>query len=129
MARSVDWLRYLWFHNLFYLRANVKTQRFSPDGTCFFNIDDRSLVEAQIERIEVIRMFCKQAIEQAGLDQPTQNNAIAGIYPSERCEAIKSYISACRNEYLRCKSLILSAQTNDEADAVQFVAPPVPSGL
>ena len=58
-----------------------------------------------------------------------QQNAALGIYPPERCEAIKSYIAACRNEYLRCKALILAAQTNDEADAVQFVAPPVPEGL
>ena len=58
-----------------------------------------------------------------------QQNAALGIYPPERCEAIKSYIAACRNEYLRCKELILAAQTNEEADAVQFVAPPVPEGL
>ena len=58
-----------------------------------------------------------------------QQNAALGIYPPERCEAIKSYIAACRNEYLRCKALILAAQTNDEADAVQFLAPPVPEGL
>jgi hypothetical protein len=107
----------------------MKLQRFAPDGTCILDIDDRSLVDAQAERIDVMRMFCRQAIEQAGLDQPTQNNAIAGIYPPERCEAIKSYITACRNEYLRCKALILSAQTNDEADAVQFLAPPVPEGI
>jgi hypothetical protein len=107
----------------------MKLQRFAPDGTCILDIDDRSLADAQNERINVMRMFCRQSIEQAGLDQPTQNNSIAGIYSPERCEAIKSYISACRNEYLRCKELILSAQTNDEADAVQFVAPPVPEGM
>jgi hypothetical protein len=107
----------------------MKIQRFSPDGICILDIDSRSLADAQAERIDVMRMFCRQAIEQAGLDQPTQNNAIAGIYPPERCEAIKSYISACRNEYLRCKALIQTAQTNDEADAVQFVAPPVPEGI
>lgn len=81
-------------------------------------------------RIEEIRVLCSQAIvETAGIDEKTQLNAIAGIYPPERCEAIKSYISACRNEYLRCKALILAAQTNDEADSVQFVPPKVPEGL
>ena len=107
----------------------MKLQRFAPDGTCILDIDDRSLADAQAERISIVRMSCRQAIEQAGLDQPTQNNAIAGIYPPERCEAIKSYISACRNEYLRCKALILAAQTNDEADAVRFLAPPVPENI
>ncbi|NBW18948.1 MAG: hypothetical protein EBR82_64335 [Caulobacteraceae bacterium] len=70
-----------------------------------------------------------EAIQSAGLDEATQQNAALGIYPPERCEAIKSYIASCRNEYLRCKALILAAQTNDEADAVQFVAPPVPEGI
>jgi len=82
------------------------------------------------QRINDIRVLCKQAIEQFGnLDAVTQLNAIAGIYSAERCEAIKSHIASCRNEYLRCKALILAAQTNDEADAVQFVAPPVPEGI
>ena len=58
-----------------------------------------------------------------------QQNAALGIYPPERCEAIKNYIAACRNEYLRCKELILAAQTNDEADAIQYVAPPVPERM
>ena len=58
-----------------------------------------------------------------------QQNAALGIYSPERCEAIKLYISACRNEYLRCKGLIQAAQTNDEADSVQFVPPQVPEGL
>jgi hypothetical protein len=107
----------------------MKIQRFNPDGTCILNIDNRSLANAQVERVNVIRMLCKQIIEQAGLDESTQQNAALGIYPPERCEAIKSYIAACRNEYLRCKSLILEAQTNDEADAVQFVAPTVPEGI
>ena len=77
-----------------------------------------------------IRVLCTQAItETAGIDEKTQLNAIAGIYEPARCDAIKSYIAACRNEYLRCKGLILAATTNDEADAVQFVAPPVPENL
>jgi len=76
-----------------------------------------------------MREDCSFVILSAGLDEITQRNAFGGIYPQERCEAIKSYISSCRNEYLRCKALILSAQTNDEADAVQFVAPTVPEGI
>ena len=92
-------------------------------------IDNRSLSEAIKLNIEVNRERTTQAIQSAGLDKATQQNAALGIYPPERCEAIKSYISACRNEYLRCKALILAAQTNDEADSVRFLAPPVPEGL
>jgi hypothetical protein len=105
----------------------MKIQKFSPDGTCILDIDDRSLTDAKAERINIMKMFCSQTIAEAGLDQITQTNAVAGIYPSERCEAIKHFISACRNEYLRCKALILSARTNDEADAVKFTAPTTPS--
>jgi hypothetical protein len=107
----------------------MKIQKFSPDGTCILDIDDRSLTDAKAERINIMKMFCSQTIAEAGLDQITQTNAVAGIYPLKRCEAIKHYISACRNEYLRCKALILSAKTNDEADAVKFTAPIKPETL
>ena len=92
-------------------------------------MDERSIEETQTQNIDRIRQLASHAIQSAGLDESTQQNASLGIYPPERCEAIKSYIAACRNEYLRCKDLILAAQTNDEADAVQFVAPPVPEGM
>lgn len=98
------------------------------DGSVFVE-DDRSLATAKDENIGYARTATSEAIQSAGLDEATQQNAALGIYTPERCEAIKSYIAACRNEYLRCKALILAAQTNDEADAVQFVAPPVPSDL
>jgi len=105
-----------------------KTIIFKQDGSKIIE-DDRSLATAKDENIGYSRTAASNAIESAGLDEATQQNAALGIYPPERCEAIKSYIAACRNEYLRCKGLILSAQTNDEADAVQFVAPTVPEGI
>jgi len=91
--------------------------------------DTRSLDEAKKEMLLIARNYTSKNIQSAGLDESTQQNAALGIYPPERCEAIKSYIASCRNEYLRCKTLILAAQTNDEADAIQYVAPPVPEGL
>ena len=107
----------------------MKLQRFAPDGTLILDIDDRTLAEAQKERIETMRMFCRCQIEQAGLDEKTQLNAIAGIYEPERCEAIKNYIAACRNEYLRCKAMILAATSNEAADSVQYIPPSVPENL
>ena len=99
------------------------------NGQLVLVIDNRSLAEAIRLNVEVNREKATQVIQAAGLDEATQQNAALGIYPPGRCEAIKSYISACRNEYLRCKALILAAQTNDEADAIQYVAPPVPEGI
>lgn len=87
---------------------------------------ESSLEETKTARLDFIREITSFTISSAGLDEKTQLNAIAGIYSPERCEAIKNYISACRNEYLRCKGLILASTTNDEADAVQFVVPEVP---
>ena len=83
-----------------------------------------------IERcVDNLRESASNAILCQGINQITQQNAALGIYEPARCEAIKSYIAACRNEYLRCKALILAATTNDEADAVQFVGPSVPENL
>ena len=106
--------------------AKVETYK---DGVLVSVRDRRTLKDAIAEGLEIIRGLTSSTINSAGLDEKTQLNAIAGIYPPERCEAIKSYIAACRNEYLRCKALILAATTNDECDAVQFVAPSVPENL
>jgi hypothetical protein len=99
------------------------------NGILVKTIDERSLEQAIKLNIEVNRGKVTQALSLAGLDTATQQNAALGIYSPERCEAIKKYIAACRNEYLRCKGLILASATNDEADAVQFVAPQVPEDL
>jgi hypothetical protein len=98
------------------------------NGTLVETIES-SLDESKNAKLEFVREITSLTISSAGLDESTQQNAALGIYPPERCEAIKSYIAACRNEYLRCKGLILAATTNDEADAVQFVAPSVPEGI
>jgi len=99
------------------------------DSTSFVKVDNRTRDEANAECIDILKRLTTECLTSAGLDTATQQNAALGIYSPERCEAIKNYISACRNEYLRCKGLILAATTNDEADAVQFVAPEVPEGL
>lgn len=106
----------------------MRTEVYS-NGVLIEVIDDRTIQQVKEYGVELIRLAASKAIFDAGLDEKTQLNAIAGIYEPERCEAIKSYIIACRNEYLRCKSLILAATSNDEADAVHFVCPPVPSAL
>lgn len=104
----------------------MKTAIFNSDGQLLEIFDPRNLEDAKKENIERKRQEATRCLLSAGLDQTTQQNASLGIYSPERCEAIKNYISACRNEYLRCKGLILASTTNDEADAVQFVAPEVP---
>ena len=98
------------------------------DGTIEIR-DERTLAEAKEQRIGYAKEDCTKHLYESGLDTATQQNAALGIYSPERCEAIKNYIAACRNEYLRCKALILAATSNDEADSVQFIAPPVPEGL
>jgi len=99
------------------------------DSTSFVRVDNRTRDEANNECIEILKRLTTECLLSAGIDSATQQNAALGIYPPERCEAIKSYIAACRNEYLRCKALIQAAQTNDEADSVQFIPPQVPDGL
>ena len=106
-----------------------KSRVYDINGNFIKEIDERSLDEAISNNITLCRFSCKNLISSAGLDTATQQNAALGIYEPARCEAIKNYIAACRNEYLRCKALILAATTNDEADSVTFIAPPVPEGL
>jgi len=104
----------------------MRTEVYS-NGVLVEVIDNRSIEQAKDYAIELARLATSKAISDAGLDEKTQLNAIAGIYEPARCEAIKSYIAACRNEYLRCKALILAATTNDEADAVNFASPSRPA--
>jgi hypothetical protein len=106
----------------------MKIERYL-NGSLVEVLDNRTLQEAKNEKVNFIREIASLQIKNSGLDESTQQNAALGIYSPERCEAIKSYIAACRNEYLRCKGLIQAAQTNDEADSVQFVPPQVPEGL
>ena len=107
----------------------MKTAVFNSDGQLLEIFDPRNLEEAKQEGIERKRQEATRCLLDTGLDTATQQNAALGIYDLARCEAIKNYIAACRNEYLRCKGLILASATNDEADAVQFVAPQVPEDL
>lgn len=99
------------------------------DSTSFVKVDNRTRNEANAECIEILKGLTTECLASAGLDTATQQNAALGIYEPERCEAIKNYIAACRNEYLRCKTLILAATSNNEADSVQFIAPSVPENL
>jgi hypothetical protein len=105
----------------------MKSILHKADGTVEV-FDDRTLLQAQAERIEFLREITTQHISQT-CPQSTQQNAALGIYSPERCEAIKNYIAACRNEYLRCKGLILAATSNEAADSVQFQPPSVPENL
>ncbi|NDC96500.1 hypothetical protein EBZ38_17415, partial [bacterium] len=94
---------------------NRKVAIFNFDGSFNRFEDNRTIADAQNQNIDIARTQCTKTINDSGIDSTTQQNAALGIYPPERCEAIKSYIAACRNEYLRCKELILAATTNDEA--------------
>lgn len=99
------------------------------DGNAVAFGDDRTLEVCKDENRKRVADITTETLSSAGLDAATQQNSALGIYEPARCEAIKNYIAACRNEYLRCKGLILASATNDEADAVQFMPPSVPENL
>jgi hypothetical protein len=103
---------------------------FSEDGVLISKKEiDISVEEYKKQKTNELRGIVFHYISSAGLDTATQQNAALGIYEPARCEAIKNYIAACRNEYLRCKGLILAATTNEAADSVQFQPPSVPENL
>ena len=99
------------------------------DGNVVAFGDNRRLEVCKEENRKRIADITTETLSSAGLDTATQQNAALGIYSPARCEAIKNYIAACRNEYLRCKALILAATSNEAADSVQFQPPSVPEVL
>lgn len=98
------------------------------DGTSVFE-DTRTLSEAHEENLTRICELTTAKIFEAGYDEIWQRNAAMGVIPQQEAQVGINYIAACRNEYLRCKALILAATSNEAADSVTFIAPPVPENL
>ena len=102
-----------------------KTLHYYADGTSIFT-DTRTLEEAHEENLTRIRELVTAKILEAGYDEIWQRNAALGLV--DNAEAGKAYIASLRSAYHDYKARLL-ASTRDESDAVQFVAPAVPSDL
>ena len=93
----------------------------------FSHIEDtRTVEEAHEENLSRIRELITAKIIEAGYDEIWQRNAALGLV--DNAEAGKSYIARLRAAYHDYKARLL-ASTRDEADSVQFIAPPVPEGI
>jgi len=99
----------------------------SLDGSYSFS-DTRTIEEAQEENLERICELITDKILEAGYDEVWQRNAALGVISQDEVEAGRSFIANLRTAYHDYKARLLTA-TRDEADAVQFVAPPVPEGI
>jgi hypothetical protein len=95
------------------------------DGSVVFT-DTRSVEEAHEENLTRIRELITERIVGAGYDEIWQRNASLGLV--DNAEQGKVYIASLRTAYHEYKAKLLSS-TRDEADAVQFLAPPVPEGM
>jgi hypothetical protein len=104
-----------------------KTLHTNLDGSVVFT-DTRSVEEAHEENLSRIREIVTAKITEAGYDEIWQRNAALGVIDAEQVEAGRAYIANLRTAYHDYKARLLAA-TRDEADAVQFVAPPVPEGM
>jgi hypothetical protein len=104
-----------------------KTLHTNLDGSVVFT-DTRSVEEAHEENISRIRELITAKILEAGYDEIWQRNAALGVIDAEQVEAGRAYIANLRTAYHDYKARLLAA-TRDEADAVQFLAPPVPEGI
>ena len=100
----------------------TKTRHKNLDGS-YEITDTRTLNEARQENLNHFKEITTNLILSAGYDEIWQRNVAMEIISQEQAQAGTNYIAACRNEYLRCKALILAAQTNDEADSVRFEEP------
>ena len=117
----------LWVFNT---NKNMGTKNYHKhlDGSYTFT-DTRTILEAHEENLTRIRELTTAKIFEAGYDEIWQRNAAMGVIPQQESQVGINYIAACRNEYLRCKALILAATTNEAADSVQYIPPSVPEGL
>jgi hypothetical protein len=97
------------------------------DGTSFFE-DTRTVEEAHEENLSRIREIITAKILEAGYDEIWQRNAALGVIDAGQVEDGRAFIANLRTAYHDYKARLLAA-TRDEADAVQFVAPPVPEGM
>ena len=97
------------------------------DGSYTFT-DTRSVDEAHQENLSRIRELITAKILEAGYDEIWQRNAALGVIDVEQVEQGRAFIANLRTAYHDYKARLL-ASTRDEADAVQFVAPPVPEGM
>jgi hypothetical protein len=104
-----------------------KTLYYYIDGTSFFE-DTRTIEEAHQENLTRIRELITAKITEAGYDEIWQRNAALGVIDEAQVEAGRAFIANLRTAYHDYKARLLAA-TRDEADAVQFVAPPVPEGI
>jgi hypothetical protein len=104
-----------------------KTLHTNLDGSVIFT-DTRSVEEAHEENLTRIREIVTAKITEAGYDEIWQRNAALGVIDAEQVEAGRAYIANLRTAYHDYKARLLAA-TRDEADAVQFLAPPVPEGI
>ncbi len=104
-----------------------KTLHTNLDGSVIFT-DTRSVEEAHEENLTRIREIVTAKITEAGYDEIWQRNAALGVIDAEQVEAGRAYIANLRTAYHDYKARLLAAN-RDEADAVQFIAPPVPEGI
>jgi hypothetical protein len=109
------------------MSKGYKEIRKNLDGSYTFT-DTRSVEEAHEENLSRIREIVTAKITEAGYDEIWQRNAALGVIDAEQVEAGRAYIANLRTAYHNYKARLLAA-TRDEADAVQFLAPPVPEGM
>jgi hypothetical protein len=104
-----------------------KALHYALDGSCTFT-DTRTIEEAHEENLSRIRDLITAKILEAGYDEIWQRNAALGVIDAEQVEAGRAYIANLRTAYHDYKARLL-ASTRDEADAIQYVTPPVPEGI
>lgn len=102
-----------------------KTLHTNADGTVVFT-DTRTVEQAHKENLTRVRELITAKILEAGFDEIWQRNAALGLV--DNAEVGKAYIASLRAAYHNYKAKLL-ASTRDEADAVQFIPPPVPENL
>ncbi len=101
-----------------------RTEYFDSVGNLLSVEDDRSLAEAQSERLAALAKATSKAITAEVADYE-QWNCANGIYDSNPTKkaAILGWINDCKAAYDVAKAQALTASTNEAIDSVVFVSP------
>ena len=93
---------------------------FKPKSTGKNIIEDadaRSLIEAQTERLDMLKDFCRKAILK---DAPEfkQRNAALGLLEQSEVDAISAHLQTNMAKSEQKKQEVLKATNNDDVDAI-----------
>lgn len=87
------------------------------DRNIINDADERSLIEAQTERLDMLKDFCRKAILKSA-PEFKQRNASLGLLEQSEVDAISAHLQTNMAKYEQKKQEVLNATSNEDVDAI-----------